>query len=71
MIDVQGMLLASFLPHQGGPYLVLLGIGFLVGAYGQAARVPLITLTGILIIIVAALAFEVGSSGGAPVPPGF
>jgi hypothetical protein len=65
------MEIAAFLPHQSGPYLVLLGIGFLVGAYGQAARLPWITLTGILIIIVAALSFEVGSSGGAPVPPGF
>jgi hypothetical protein len=71
MIDVPGMLLAAFLPHQSGPYLVLLGIGFLVGAYGQAARLPLITIAGILIVVVAAIAFEAASSGGAPVPPGF
>ncbi len=65
------MLIASFLPHQSGPYIGLLALGFLVGAYGQSARLPLVTFAGILMIIVAAITFEVGSSGGAPVPPGF
>jgi hypothetical protein len=65
------MQLAAFLPHESTPYLVLLGIGFLVGAYGQAARLRWITLAGILIVIVAAISFQVGSSGGAAAPPGF
>ena len=65
------MTLASFLPQEGAPYLVLLGIGFLVGAYGQAARLRWITIAGILIVIVAAVAFQVGSSGGEAAPPGF
>jgi hypothetical protein len=69
--SVWRMQIASFLPHESLPYLVLLGIGFLVGAYGQAARLRWLTLAGILIIMVAAVAFEVGSSGGAAAPPGF
>ncbi len=65
------MELASFLPHESAPYLILLGIGFLVGAYGQAARLRWITIAGILIVVVAAIAFQAGSSGGSSPPPGF
>ncbi|MDX6637508.1 MAG: hypothetical protein QOJ01_1019 [Solirubrobacterales bacterium] len=71
MIDVPMMYLATFLPHQSTPYVVLLAIGFVVGAYGQAARFRWLTLAGILIVIVAAVAFQVGSSGGTAAPPGF
>ena len=68
---IRRMQLASFLPHESAPYVVLLGIGFLVGAYGQAARLRWLALAGVLIVIVAAVAFQVGSSGGSAPPPGF
>jgi hypothetical protein len=52
------MELASFLPHTTVPYLVLMGIGFLVGAYGHLARFPWLVIAGILIIMASALLFQ-------------
>lgn len=37
------------------PYLVVLASGFLVGAWGQAARAPIAVVAGILLIILAIL----------------
>ena len=51
------------------PYLVVLGAGFLVGAWGQAARVPLAVIAGILLVILAVGGFMLdNSSGRSPVP---
>lgn len=70
MIDVQQMLLASFLPTGTGPYLVLMAIGFVVGGYGQLARFRWLVIAGILIILFAALGFQ-ASLKVLPSPPGF
>ena len=64
------MVLASFLPHGTTPYVVLMGIGFLVGAYGQLARFRWLVVAGILIIIASAIAFQ-ASLKVLPAPPGF
>jgi hypothetical protein len=64
------MELATFLPSDTAPYLVLLGIGFLVGGYGQLARFPWLVIAGILIILSAAIAFQVAVQV-LPSPPGF
>ena len=37
------------------PFLVVLGAGFLVGAWGQAAKAPLAVLAGILLVILCLL----------------
>jgi hypothetical protein len=64
------MVLASFLPQETGPYLVLMVIGFLVGGYGQLARFRWLVITGILIIIASALLFQAALQV-LPSPPGF
>ena len=35
------------------PFLIVMGAGFLVGAWGQSARVPVAVIAGILLIILA------------------
>jgi len=64
------MELATFLPSGTSPYLVLLGIGFVVGGYGHLARFPWLVIAGILIILSAAIAFQVAIQV-LPSPPGF
>jgi len=64
------MELATLLPSDTSPYLVLLGIGFLVGGYGHLARFPWVVIAGILIILTAAIAFQVAIQV-LPSPPGF
>jgi hypothetical protein len=64
------MELATFLPSDTGPYLVLLGIGFAVGGYGHLARFRWVVIAGILIILAAAVAFQVAIQV-LPSPPGF
>jgi hypothetical protein len=54
----KGMQLASFLPSETGPYLVLMAIGFAVGAYGQLAKFRWLVIAGILIIMASALLFQ-------------
>ena len=49
------------------PFLVVLGAGFLVGAWGQAAKAPLAVLAGILLVILAILGFFV-ENGSGPTP---
>jgi hypothetical protein len=67
------MELASFLPHETAPYLVLMGIGFLVGGYGHLAKFKWLVIAGILIIMASALLFqiELQSLPEPSPPPGF
>lgn len=39
------------------PYLVVLGAGFLVGAWGNSAKSPIVTLAGLLLVLAAILGF--------------
>ena len=52
------------------PYLVVLALGFLVGAWGQSARAPLVVVLGLVMILLAVGAFivEHSSGGGSGVP---
>lgn len=52
------------------PYLVLIGAGFLLGAWGQAARLPLAVVLGMAMILIAVVAFVLDNSGGDPGVPG-
>jgi hypothetical protein len=53
------------------PYLVVLGAGFLVGAWGQSARVPLAVVAGILLVLIAVAGFMLDNSSGSTGIPGF
>jgi hypothetical protein len=64
------MVTASFLPDTTGPYLVLLGIGFLLGAYGQLAKLRWLVVFGILLILAATVLFQIALQT-LPSPPGF
>lgn len=52
------------------PYLVVMGVGFLVGAWGQAARVPIAVIAGILLILIAMGGFIIENSSGTSGVPG-
>ena len=56
------------------PYLGVLALGFLIGAWGQSARVPTATIIGLLMIMLAVGAFILehasGGSSGVPGIPG-
>ena len=45
------------------PYLALMVAGFLVAAWGQAAKFPLAVALGILIIIGSVLLFQIEANG--------
>ncbi len=45
------------------PYLALMGAGFLVAAWGQAAKLPLAVAIGIAIIIGSVLLFQFEANG--------
>jgi hypothetical protein len=45
------------------PYAALFGAGFLVAAWGQAAKVPLAVVLGITIIVTAILLFQFEANG--------
>lgn len=40
------------------PYIAMFAFGFLLGAWGQAAKYPLVVALGILIVIAAVLLFQ-------------
>ncbi len=46
------------------PYLALLVLGFLVGAWGQSARSPLAVTLGITLIVTAVLLFLLANGSG-------
>jgi hypothetical protein len=53
------------------PYLAVMGLGFLIGAWGQSAKAPTAVIIGLLLILVAVGAFILDhSSGGGSGAPG-
>ena len=52
------------------PFLALMALGFLVGAWGQSARVPVAIAVGILLILLAAALFVLGNNSGSSGVPG-
>ena len=46
------------------PYLVVMVAGFLVGAWGQSARLPIAVMAGILLIVLAIGGFFVENGSG-------
>jgi hypothetical protein len=56
------------------PYLVVMGLGFLVGAWGQSAKAPTAVIIGLLLILLAVgwfiLDHSSGGGSGAPGIPG-
>ena len=52
------------------PYLVVMGAGFLLGAWGQSARLPLAVIAGILLILAAVAGFVIDNSSGSTGIPG-
>ena len=51
------------------PYLVVMALGFLIGAWGQSARLPIAVIAGLLLIMFAVGGFILdNSSGGSGVP---
>ena len=59
---------------QLAPYIAVLALGFLVGYWGKALDAPWLTLTGIVLILLAAGAFVIvhssGNGSGVPGIPG-
>jgi hypothetical protein len=59
------------------PYLAVMGLGFLVGAWGQSAKSPTAVILGLLLILISVGWFVIehssgaaGGGGGAPGIPG-
>jgi hypothetical protein len=53
------------------PYIIVVGLGFLVGAWGQSAKIPVVTIAGLLMILLAVGAFLLeNTSGGSSGIPG-
>ncbi len=56
------------------PYLIVVGFGFLLGAWGQSAKAPTAVAAGLLIILLGVGAFILehssGGGSGAPGIPG-
>ena len=46
------------------PYLAVMVVGFLVGAWGQSARLPIAVVAGILLIMIAIGGFFVENGSG-------
>lgn len=51
------------------PYLVVVGLGFLIGAWGQSAKVPVAVIIGLVMIVIGVGAFIAhNNSGGSGIP---
>ena len=64
-----GLPLADLLPFSSTFYGVLTGIGFLIGIYGHAAKMPKLTLFGIALVFASTLLTMLAASnydGGLP-----
>jgi hypothetical protein len=46
------------------PYLAVLALGFLVGAWGQSAKIPVAVAIGLLLIMVAVGGFILDNNSG-------
>jgi hypothetical protein len=64
------MVAASFLPVTTAPYLVVLILGFVIGAYGHLAKLRWLVVFGILLILAATVTFQIAVRT-LPNPPGF
>lgn len=49
------------------PFLVVMVVGFLVGAWGQASRSPIAVVAGMALILLAVVGF-LGDNGDGPIP---
>ena len=62
--DAMGLLAIARSASDLAPYVAVLALGFLVGAWGQSLKAPWLTLAGIVLILLAAGAFVIGHSSG-------
>jgi hypothetical protein len=46
------------------PYLAVMALGFLIGAWGQSARLPIAVIAGLLLIVLAVGGFILDNSSG-------
>ena len=70
---MSGALTIAFtLPDSIGPYIALMGIGFALGIYGQAARMRWLAALGVFLIFLATLLFPLALQffSDEPEPPG-
>ena len=49
--------LAALLPHSPGPYIALVGVGFVIGILGHLARARWLVAAGVILIFLGALLF--------------
>ncbi|MCB0866194.1 MAG: hypothetical protein KDB58_10805 [Solirubrobacterales bacterium] len=51
------MLSATFLglPDEAGPYALVIGLGFVVGIYAHAAKMPRLLAVAIFVVVVASM----------------
>jgi hypothetical protein len=65
-------LLATVLPESIEPYLALMGLGFLVGAYGHLVKSRWLVAIGVIMIFLATLLFPIALQlvADEPAPPG-
>jgi hypothetical protein len=52
------------------PYVAVLAAGFAIGAWGQAAKVPLAVAIGILLIMLAVVLFQLRANDFPDLPSG-
>jgi hypothetical protein len=52
------------------PYVAILAAGFAIGAWGQAAKVPLAVAIGILLIMLAVVLFQLRANDFPDLPSG-
>ena len=46
------------------PFLIVMAAGFLVGAWGQSARLPIAVIAGILLVMLAIAGFMIENGSG-------
>ncbi len=63
---------AALLPVSIGPYIALMVVGFVLGIYGQAARLRWLVAVGVILIFLATLLFPIALQlfSEEPEPPG-
>ena len=62
---------ASFLPHDIHPYIVMMGMGMMIGIFGHLSRSRWLVAIGILLVFLATVLFPlaVNVSNDQPQPP--
>lgn len=61
-----GSFLGYSLPDTGGPYLIVMAIGFFLGWWGKGMNSKWVVIIGIVTVIVAALLFQISVTHTAP-----